>query len=76
MKHLNYDHIRERIHKLAGRIGQVGVERLSGKLREIEEEIVEGKSIQQLADRIYAVLSEVRALVQKLREEEVVRPST
>lgn len=76
MKHLNYDHIRERIHKLAGRIGQVGVEWLSGKLREIEEEIVEGKSIQQLADRIYAVLSEVKALVQKLREEEVVRPST
>ncbi|MDV3307755.1 MAG: response regulator [Cyclobacteriaceae bacterium] len=76
MKHLEYAHIRERIHKLAGRIGQVGVERLSEKLRKIEDDIVEGKSIQQLADRIYAAIGEVKALVQQVREEELVRPST
>lgn len=75
MKHLEFSHIRERIHKLAGRIGQVGVERLSERLRQIEDDIVEGKSIQEMADRIYAAIEEVNTLVRRVREEELVRPT-
>jgi signal transduction histidine kinase/DNA-binding response OmpR family regulator len=76
MKHLNYPKIRELIHKLAGRIGQVGVEKLSEKLRKIEDDIVEGQRIEALADRIYGAIVEVQELVRQLSEEQATNTST
>lgn len=71
MKHLEYGQIRELVHKLAGRIGQVGVENLSAKLRKIEDDIVAGQTIQQLADRIYAAIGDIQSLVKQVKEEQV-----
>lgn len=76
MKYLDYPKIRELIHKLAGRIGQVGVEKLSEKLRKIEDDIVQGKRLEQLAERIYASIVEVRELVRQLKEEQAANTST
>ena len=71
MKHLEYGQIREIVHKLAGRIGQVGVESLSAKLRKIEDDIVAGQTIQQLADRIYSAIDDIQSLVKQVKEEQV-----
>lgn len=71
MKHLEYGLIRELVHKLAGRIGQVGVEGLSAKLRKIEDDIVAGQTIQQLADRIYSAIDDIQSLVKQVREEQL-----
>ena len=71
MKHLEYGLIRELVHKLAGRIGQVGVEGLSAKLRKIEDDIVAGQTIQQLADRIYSAIDDIQSLVKQVREEQM-----
>lgn len=76
MKHLEYGQIRELVHKLAGRIGQVGVEKLSARLRSIEDDIVEGKTIQQLADRIYNAIHDIQSLIQQVKDEEVAKTST
>lgn len=76
MKHLNYPLIRELVHKLAGRIGQVGIEGLSASLRRIEEDIVAGQSLHEIADRIYAIIGEVQELVRQVKEEQVARSST
>lgn len=71
MKHLEYGQIRELVHKLAGRIGQVGVESLSAKLRKIEDDIVAGQTIQQLADHIYSAIDDIHSLVKQVKEEQV-----
>ena len=69
MKHLDVKNIRERVHKLAGRIGQVGADKISQRLRSIEDDISEGKSINKLAERIYSSISEVEKLVEDIEED-------
>jgi CheY-like chemotaxis protein len=69
MKHLDVKNIRERVHKLAGRIGQVGADKISQRLRSIEDDISEGKSINNLAERIYSSINEVEKLVEDIEED-------
>jgi HPt (histidine-containing phosphotransfer) domain-containing protein len=69
MKFLDVKKIRERVHKLAGRIGQVGAGKISERLRTIEEDIAEGKNINELADRIFSSITEVQKLVEDIRSE-------
>jgi HPt (histidine-containing phosphotransfer) domain-containing protein len=69
MKFLDVKKIRERVHKLAGRIGQVGADKISQRLRTIEDDIVEGKNINELADRIFSSITEVQKLVDDIKAE-------
>jgi HPt (histidine-containing phosphotransfer) domain-containing protein len=69
--------IREIVHKLAGRIGQIGMAGLSAELRGIEDKLVQGVKpetlLPQLTDtrnEIYKLLETVRAMTveQSVRE--------
>ena len=59
--------LREIVHKLAGRIGQMGALRLSAKLHDIENEIVEGSDISTLIDEIIEAKDEVEKLMHSIR---------
>jgi len=59
--------LREIVHKLAGRIGQMGAFRLSAKLHDIENEIVEGSPISALIDEIIEARDEVEKLMHSIR---------
>ncbi len=59
--------LREIVHKLAGRIGQMGAFRLSAKLHDIENEIVEGSPISTLIDEIIEAKDEVEKLMHSIR---------
>ena len=59
--------LREIVHKLAGRIGQMGAFRLSAKLHDIENEIVEGSDISTLIDEIIEAKDEVEKLMHSIR---------
>ncbi|HET6543101.1 MAG TPA: ATP-binding protein, partial [Chryseolinea sp.] len=59
--------LREIVHKLAGRIGQMGAFRLSAKLHDIENEIVEGSPISALIDEIIEASDEVEKLMHSIR---------
>jgi signal transduction histidine kinase/CheY-like chemotaxis protein/HPt (histidine-containing phosphotransfer) domain-containing protein len=59
--------LREIVHKLAGRIGQMGAFRLSAKLHDIENEIVEGSPISMLIDEIKEAKDEVEKLMRSIR---------
>ena len=59
--------LREIVHKLAGRIGQMGAFRLSAKLHDIENEIVEGSAISTLIDEIIEAKDEVEKLMHSIR---------
>jgi len=59
--------LREIVHKLAGRVGQMGAIRLSAKLHDIENEIVEGTSISTLIDEIIEARDEVAKLMHSIR---------
>ena len=69
MTHLDVKKIREHVHRLAGRIGQVGADKISQRLRTIEDEIVDGKNIHELAERIFSSINEVQQLVSEIRED-------
>lgn len=69
MKHLDVKNIRERVHKLGGRIGQVGADKISQRLRSIEDDIVEGRSINDLAERIFSSINEVQQLIDDIEED-------
>ena len=59
--------LREIVHKLAGRIGQMGAFKLSAKLHDIENEIVEGSAISTLIDEIIEARDEVEKLMHSIR---------
>ena len=59
--------LREIVHKLAGRIGQMGAFRLSAKLHDIENEIVEGSPISALIEEITEARDEVEKLMYSIR---------
>jgi signal transduction histidine kinase/FixJ family two-component response regulator len=67
MKTGNQKMVREVVHKLAGRFGQMGIYPLAEKMREIEIELVEGKSLESLAERLHGILREVGTLLQNIR---------
>jgi signal transduction histidine kinase/DNA-binding response OmpR family regulator len=59
--------IREIVHKLAGRVGQMGASELSARLHDVENEIVEGTSINELLDEVEESKADVTALLHSIR---------
>ena len=53
---------------MAGRIGQIGVRRLSDTLKIIEKEMMAGKKYSTLKDRINNTILESKELLTQLRE--------
>jgi CheY-like chemotaxis protein len=58
--------IREMVHKFAGRIGQIGLMPLSQKLREIELEINDGISFEEILPDLLEAIEEVKSLLHAL----------
>ena len=56
---LNAIAVRELIHKLAGRTGQMGMGSLSSKLKEIEVNLIDGRELTTLIEPINRAKSEV-----------------
>lgn len=67
LKYMNTGPIREIVHKLAGRIGQMGVKSLSVKLRSIETKLVDGTSLSSLVERLMGAKDEVEKLLRTIR---------
>lgn len=67
LKYMNPGPIREIVHKLAGRIGQLGVLSLSVKLRTIETKLVDGTTLLSLVERIMGAKDEVEKLLKTIR---------
>ena len=59
--------IREIIHKLAGRVGQMGALELSSRLHDIENELVEGTPVDSLLDDITEARKEVAKLADQIK---------
>jgi HPt (histidine-containing phosphotransfer) domain-containing protein len=59
--------IRDIVHKLAGRVGQMGALTLSTKLHDIENEIVDGTPLSELLDEIIEAKDEVTKLLNSIR---------
>ena len=59
--------IREIVHKLAGRVGQMGAQTLSGHFHEIENAIVEGKPIESLREELEQSRDELTNLMEEIR---------
>lgn len=66
--------IRNIVHKLAGRVGQVGVLTLSLKLRDTETKIEKGEDFDAILPDILAQRAEVKGLVAQLSEYLVAKP--
>jgi signal transduction histidine kinase/FixJ family two-component response regulator len=60
--------MREIVHKLSGRIGQMGVPALSGRLHLIEKRIDDGETLQALLPEIREISNDVAKMVDALRE--------
>lgn len=67
IKTMNPGPIREIVHKLAGRFGQVGIESLSVKLRNIETKMADGIPLYTLIEKIIAAKEETQKLLQRVR---------
>ncbi|MBA4055695.1 MAG: hypothetical protein C0490_13350, partial [Marivirga sp.] len=67
IKTMNPGPMREIVHKLAGRLGQVGVESLSVTLRSIETKMVDGIPLYTLIEKIIAAKDETEKLLQQIR---------
>jgi len=64
----NIGSVREVVHKLAGRVGQMGGTELSTELHDIENDIVDGATLDMLFSRVTEVKSKVSALLDSIRE--------
>lgn len=63
----NKKDIREIVHKFAGRLGQLGIQKLSTKYRELETEIVEGSTYEEISDDLLDVIKETKDLLSNVR---------
>nr|WP_302180009.1 ATP-binding protein [Chryseosolibacter indicus] len=59
--------IREVVHKLAGRLGQLGVHNLSTRFRDLELRIVEGAGYNELTDDLIDVIQGTKELLNSIR---------
>ena len=59
--------VREVVHKLAGRFGQMGIFSLSARLHDIEVQLVDGKSVEELSAEIRDVVREIKEILQSIR---------
>jgi HPt (histidine-containing phosphotransfer) domain-containing protein len=58
--------IREIVHKLAGRVGQMGAATLSSELHDIENELVDGTPVSELMVEIMDAKTDVADLVRSI----------
>jgi signal transduction histidine kinase/FixJ family two-component response regulator len=68
LNHMDVRAVREIVHKLTGRVGQIGAQKLSTELRAIEIDLDKGKSLQELVERIIHSLDGVKELLKKTQE--------
>jgi signal transduction histidine kinase/CheY-like chemotaxis protein len=61
------DSAREIIHKLAGRLGQMGVSTLSSELRELESGLVADNSLSSHQENILVLTNQITALLDRFR---------
>ena len=73
MKGENAGPVREIVHKLAGRVGQMGMRALSKTLREIEVALVEGVELNALTENISCARTEVEKLTNTIRAQTLVQ---
>lgn len=66
---MNPGPVREIVHKLAGRLGQVGVESLSGRFRSIETKMADGIPLYTLVEKIISCREDTEKVLQKIRHE-------
>jgi len=67
IKQLNPKVVRDVVHKLAGRIGQVGGLSLSSKLRDIENGLVNGTPLLPLMEQLSQAKDEIESLLKAVR---------
>ncbi len=60
--------VREIVHKLAGRVGQMGASLLSSELHDIENELVEGTPVSELMVELMDAKADVAKLVQSINK--------
>jgi CheY-like chemotaxis protein len=65
--------LREIVHKLAGRVGQMGAQNLSGQFHEMENAIVEGKPIESLREALEKSRNELVKLMEEIRNQTLQR---
>jgi signal transduction histidine kinase/CheY-like chemotaxis protein len=70
---LDASKVREVVHRLAGRVGQMGAQPLSAQLHEIENDIVEGKPIETLRDDLEHARKEVVKLMDEIKHQTMQR---
>jgi signal transduction histidine kinase/CheY-like chemotaxis protein len=59
--------LREVVHKMAGRLGQLGVVSISGRLRKLESDLVNQKPLDELLPEINKILKKVNEVVIQIR---------
>jgi HPt (histidine-containing phosphotransfer) domain-containing protein len=59
--------LRESIHKMSGRLGQLGVVSVAGKLRKLETDLVNNKPLEDLLPEINKILKKVNDVVIQIR---------
>lgn len=67
IKHMDAGPIREVVHKLAGRVGQIGITALSVRLRTLEDKIVQGTELATLVQQLISAKDDVQRLVDVVR---------
>ena len=70
---LDASKIREIVHKLAGRVGQMGAHVLSAHFHEIENAIVEGKPIESFRDKLEQSRNELTKLMEEIKTQAMQR---
>ena len=59
--------IREVVHRLSGRLSQIGIRTLGGRLNAIETMIVSGKPVEDLQDELEDLVTRLEQLISQLR---------
>lgn len=75
LSQMNASGLREVVHKLAGRIGQLGVNVLSLRLRNLEHQLEKGINFASLVERLISVRDEVTLLMAEIRQTRLTEPN-
>jgi signal transduction histidine kinase/CheY-like chemotaxis protein len=67
LKHMRAEPVREIVHKLAGRIGQMGSSELSGTLRDIELQLADGAPLQDVLQQLLHAKDGVEGLLTSIQ---------
>ena len=59
--------VREVVHRLSGRLAQIGIRALGAKFSMVETSIVSGKPVDELKDEIQRLVTSVERLISHLR---------